>query len=241
MKNGLFLLIISVCLCVLFFKCKKKTAAAPDIGLEYFPVEEKKWIEYDVDSIAYLQLPTVDTIIKKFRIKEQIDSAFYDNQNRLTYKIYRFKKNYDSIIPYSQMNWILQDVWSMNKTNVTAEVVEENVRYIKLVFPLKKDKAWNGNAQNTLGEWNYECIKYDESFIQGSFSFENYLEVQQKYFPTLIHHQEYREGYVKGIGMIYKEITDIKSQNNIGSIPNIFNRIEEGVIYKMTMVNYGKN
>lgn len=237
-----FFILVALILSGLFIQCKKKPAETPpEIGEAYFPFESGRWVEYDVDSLAFLQLPTVDTIIKKFRIKEKADSAFYDNQGRLTYKLYRYKKNFDSAVPYSQMNWVLQDVWVINKTNTQAEVVEENVRYVKLVFPLKKDKTWNGNAQNTIGEWTYECTNYDESFSQNGINYESYTEINQKYYPTLIHHQDYRERYAKGIGMIYKEITDIKSQNNIGTIPNIFNRIEEGVIYKMTAVSYGKD
>jgi hypothetical protein len=85
---------------LLLFSCKKNRELEenPDLGYDYFPLNLGKYIEYDVDSTAYIQLPTADTIIAKYRIKEVIDSIFKDNQNRDTYRITRYKKNYSPTI-----------------------------------------------------------------------------------------------------------------------------------------------
>ncbi len=225
---------------ILFFAgCKKRVIEeAPDLGYDYFPTEVGKFVEYDVDSTAYIQLPTIDTIIKKFRIKVKIDSIFLDNQGRNTMRVVRYKKNYDAVIPYSAMTYVIQDIWAANATKTTAEFVEENVRYIKLTFPVKADKKWNGNVQNTIGDWQYKYVNMDVPLTLGALSFEKTLEVSQLYFPSVISYQNYTEKYARGVGMIYKEIIDIKSQLS-PSIP-IFDRIQEGVIYKMTIVNYGQ-
>src|SRR4051812_16317454 len=79
----------------------------PDLGYDYYPGKVGSYIIYDVDSISYTRLPTIDTFTYKFQIKEKIDTIYTDNQNRPTLKIIRYKKTYSPTIPYSQMTWTL--------------------------------------------------------------------------------------------------------------------------------------
>ena|ERR1700741_3400364 len=227
-----------ICLIVfsLLVSCKKKqNEEAPDLGYDYYPAKVGSYIEYDVDSTAYTPLP-VDTIVAKFRIKEVIEEEITDNQGRPALKIVRYKKNYSATVPYSAMNWTLQDVWTANKTNTTAEVVEENVRFVKLIFPVADAQTWNGNAQNTIGDWQYKYSEMDQPAAYNGLSFEKTVFITQKKTLTALSNQYYVEKYARGVGLIYREIIDVKSQNNIG-VP-IMNRIEEGVVYKQTVVAY---
>ncbi|MFL5752201.1 MAG: hypothetical protein ACJ76F_02245 [Bacteroidia bacterium] len=220
----------------LLLSCKKKeNAEVPDLGYDYYPATIGSYIEYDVDSTAYTPLP-VDTIVSKFRIKEVIEEEITDNQGRPTLKIVRYKKNYSATVPYNLMTWTLQDVWTANKTKTTAEVVEENVRYVKLAFPVADDASWNGNAQNTMGDWEYKYSGMDSPSSYNGLSFEKTVLVNQKKYLTAISYQYYTEKYARGVGLIYKEIIDVKSTHNIG-VP-ILNRIEEGVVYKQTIVDH---
>lgn len=225
---------------VVLSSCKKdpSTAEVPDLGYDYYPATAGSYIEYDIDSTAYTPLP-VDTIYAKFRIKEVIEETFTDNQGRPALKIVRYKKNYSPTIPYSQMSWTLQDVWMSNKTSTTAEVVEENVRFVKLVFPVADDITWNGNAQNTIGDWEYKYSNTDQPAAYGTLAFDKTVQVNQKKFVSLLAYQYYTEKYARGVGLLYKEIIDIKSQHNV-NLP-IMDRIEEGVVYKQTIVDYHIN
>jgi hypothetical protein len=222
---------------LLLFSCKKdgNMPEQVDLGYDYFPVKIGKTLIYDVDSIAYLQ-PSSDTIIEKFRIKETIEAVFKDNQNRDTYKLVRYKKKYQSGIPYDSLDWILQDVWSVNLTFSTAEVNEENIRFIKLIFPITKNSAWNGNAQNNIGEWNYKYTEVHQPLLLNGLQYDSTLTVTQKKESTAIYYKNYTEQYAKGIGMISKEISDytFKVVNGI-LFPGM---IYEGVIYQMKLVEY---
>lgn len=217
---------------------KHNTEGSPDLGYDYYPAKIKSYIIYDVDSIAYRQLPAQDTVVAKFQIKEKVDTLFTDNQGRPTVKIIRYKKKYDPLVPYSAMNWVLlQDVWMANKTNTTAEVVEENVRYVKLVFPAKLNAIWNGNSQNTIGEWDYKYTAFDTPSSYGNLSFQKTLTVTQMYVPTAISLQNYYEKYARGVGLIYKKIEDYQYLQDInGAHPGV---ISEGVFYVMTINFYG--
>lgn len=232
MKKSLIILFSIVLL-----SCKKDNVVPEkvDLGYDYFPVKIGQSLIYDVDSIAYLQ-PSGDTIIEKFRIKESIEAVFKDNQNRDTYKLVRYKKKYQVGISYDQMNWVLQDVWSVNLTSTTAEVNEENRRFIKLIFPIEKNSTWNGNAQNNLGEWIYKYSEVHQPFTLNGLQYDSTLTVTQKKESTAIYYKNYTEQYAKGVGMIYKEVSDytFKVVNGI-LFPG---KISEGVIYKMKLVEY---
>ncbi len=236
-----FFRFITFCLIVAgILSCNKhNTEGAPDLGYDYYPAKIKSYIIYDVDSVVYDPLSIInDTVKYKFQIKEKIDTLFTDNQGRPTIKIIRYKKKYDPNIPYSAMTWVLlQDVWMANKTKTTAEIVEENVRYIKLVFPAKLNVIWNGNAQNTIGQWDYKYTAYDSPSSYGNLSFQKTLTVTQKYFPTAISLQNYYEKYARGVGLIYKKIEDYKYKQ-IGGVaqPGV---ISEGTYYNMTINFYG--
>jgi hypothetical protein len=127
---------------------KDKEVVQVEIGYEYFPDEVGNFIIYQVDSIHYNDFTlSIDTF--KFQIKEKISENFTDLSNRVTQRIERFYRKNET------ENWVLKDVWFSNKTNNSAEKVEENIRFVKLVFPLKKDNEWNGNRYNQLGEKTY--------------------------------------------------------------------------------------
>ncbi|HEY1038738.1 MAG TPA: hypothetical protein VGF30_04995 [Bacteroidia bacterium] len=220
-----------------FISCKKDPVLEdkPDLGYDYFPVNIGKYIIYDVDSTAYRALEG-DTVKAIFRVKEQLEEVFTDNQGRTTYRMVRYKKNYDATIPYDSMQWTLQDVWAVNVTNTTAEVVEENVRFIKLIFPVLENNTWNGNAQNTMEAWDYEYSEVDDHVSYNSVHYENVITVTQKKYSTALGRQLYEEKYAKGIGLIYKEASDYTFKVINGILqPGI---IDQGIIYKMKIVSY---
>lgn len=229
--------IFFIAIFALVLSCKKSRTveAPPDLGYDYFPVTLGKYVVYDVDSTIYNPLSGT-VLYAKYRIKEVIDSTFKDNQGRETFRLSRYYKNYNATIPYNLMSWTYKDAWMLNKTPTTAEEVEENIRYIKLTFPVVKNNKWNGNAQNTIGDWQYKYTEVDKTESIGGFSFEKTLTVIQKHDAPAIYYQHYEEKYAKGIGMIYKEISDYKYKIVNGILyPG---QISEGIIYKMKIVDY---
>jgi len=72
----------------------------------------------------------------------------------------------------------------------------------------------------------------------------NVLFVEQKddKSKNAIHRQYYIEKYAKDIGLVYREIKDLYS-NTIkvvnGAVMPVEQRIEKGVIYKLTYVTHG--
>jgi hypothetical protein len=150
MKKLLFA--FSFC-CLFITSCKKDEPVYVDAGYDYFPVKIGHTLIYDVDSIVYddFFVPTrIDTF--RFQIREVIESQFTDNSGKPALRIERFKRTNDTL------NWNIANVWVANLTATTAERVENNTRYLKLVFAARAGRTWDGNTYNTDDEQIYEYV-----------------------------------------------------------------------------------
>jgi hypothetical protein len=125
----------------------------------------------------------------------------------------------------------------VNADNKSVQVVESNVRFTKLSFPIQEKAAWNGNANNTLGEQQYTYDYIDRAETINGIKFDNVLLVKQKFYDPKIAYQYYFEKYAKGYGLVYREINDVVS-NTINALP-VLKRIESGVIYRQSFVSTG--
>ncbi len=207
------------------------------MGLDYYPTTIGRYVIYDVDSTIYNSL-TQDTTVTKYRIKEKITELFTDNEGQEALRLERFIKKYNPNKSYDSIAWAIKEVWMVNANKKSIQVVEGNVRFTKLIFPIQQGANWNGNAKNTIGEWMYAYEYIDKTESVGSKQLDKVLNVKQKNYRTLISYQNYTEKYAKGVGLVYREITDILSNNVIANVP-VEGRIEDGLIYKQTLVTYG--
>ncbi len=223
----------------MFFSCAKKKIPESSalLGLDYYPTTIGRYVVYDVDSTIYNSLAQ-DTIITKYRIKEKITETFTDNEGQDALRLERYIKKYKPNKSYDSIPWTIKEVWMVNANKKSVQVVEGNVRYTKLIFPIQQGTAWDGNAKNTIGEWVYTYEYIDKAETIGLKQVDKVLNVKQKNYRTLISYQNYNEKYAKGIGLVYREITDILSNNVIANVP-VEGRIEDGIIYKQTLVTYG--
>ena len=75
------------------------------------------------------------------------------------------------------------------------------------------DATWNGNALNTLGDWEYLYKYMDTKEVINGTTFDNVLMVEQKddKSKNAIHRQYFIEKYAKDIGLVYREIKDLYS------------------------------
>ncbi|HSH66175.1 MAG TPA: hypothetical protein VLB84_10340 [Bacteroidia bacterium] len=228
------------------FSCKKEQSQAVDMGYSYFPDQVGHFVVYDVDSFYYNDFTDhIDTF--KFQLKEKIESAFPDNQNRRTLRIERYVKFYDPVKPYSTIPWKLRNVWVANRTDRTAERVEENIRINKLIFPVSSKSSWNGNSQNTLPPVNYSYLFVDLPRTIGKIAFDSVLQVNQQDETNLISKKFYIEKYARNIGLTYKHVIDVQSQPD--GVPDsllpvwiatpIMERVDAGIQYIVTINSYG--
>jgi hypothetical protein len=226
----LILLVVAMLAC-------KKDKPVPDLGYSYFPDKVGHWVIYEMDSTVYDDFNN-DTVHYRYQIRELIESEFNDNQGRRALRIERYRRPYIDTIPYDQLPWTLSRVWAATLTSTTGERVEENQRYVRLIFPTRNGKTWDGNAQNALGFAEYEYEAVDQPYVISTFAFDSTLRVLQENKINLVEHIVYNERYARHVGLIEKNVIDVYDDTIVFGVP-VLDRIRGGVKYTLRLVDYG--
>lgn len=223
--------LILLLLLVTFSGCKKANDNYAAVDYSYFPLKLKRWIIYNVMYIDINEnFGRHDT--SRYQLKEIIDTVFLDNSNRTNYRVERYTR------PGSGYSWEIKDVWFECIADNSAQKVEENIRYVKIRFPVELNKTWNGNIFNTLDEQDYKITSLDtqDTIIQNAFNEvmtvtqEDKLNAIEKYYSI--------EKYAKNIGLVSKQIIDISSAYTSSTIP-IEQRIKVAELYYQDILTYG--
>jgi len=134
------LYLFSIAFLVLFFSsCETMTETLDDetLGYNYAPMEIGNMWEYQNDSIIYTQGgATIDTFSSI--IREEVIDTFRNAENELTYSIARIVKK--DTLPWSQPR-----IWTANKNTNNYIRTEENLKFVKLVFPTQLGASWEGD------------------------------------------------------------------------------------------------
>ena len=231
MKTTVYILLGVV---LFLFSCKKDNEVTPSTrGYSYAALEVGNYIIYDVDSVFYDDFDQSVTPYY-FQIKEVVDSKYTDAEGEEAFKIIRYKK--DTAL---SQNWELQVVWNAKINSTTYQKVEHNKRYVKLIFPVKSGKSWNGNSLNNEGVWDYEYMSVHAPETIGNIPLDSVATVTQfdDGGEILIQRQFYQEKYAAKIGMVYKKVIDIKKafNNQTGFYENSL-----GVDVTYTINTFGK-
>lgn len=237
---------ISILFLVLLLNCKKETIDNVYLGKDFYPLEVGYWQEYKVDSILFNNFTnpvSVDTF--SFFLKEEIESTYKDLNNDLNYRVVRSKKSDSSA-------YTINHVISVKSSSTNIQKVENDLRFIKLVFPIKKDKTWNGNIYiDALDEpsldfynpnkfnWEYVYTDVYHSYEINGFSFDSCVTVIQIDDENLFEKKYSKEIYAKNVGLVYKELLILETQA-APSNHSFIERAENGFILKYSIVDFKK-
>jgi hypothetical protein len=219
----------------LTLSCKDKMEEF-DYGYEYCPVSVGNYKIYNVEEIIY---ENSDTVILNYQIKEQVTELFNINgEDR--YKLERFKRAADTV------PWPIDpdSVWSimLNKSRIIK--IENNTRFIKLVFPVENGKEWDGNAENSRGEDLYYIKNVGKPYTVLSNTFSKTAKVVQNDDSTCISRDRRYEVYAENVGMIYRlkeiyELTDDPATNNAITKKCDYHYIDRGKKTVESLISYG--
>jgi hypothetical protein len=176
-----------------------------DLGFSYQPADVgSEWI-YKVDSFSYDD-NTGSTNIDTFTYwyKEVVAQKLSGNadETERTFLINRFFKYSDSA------EWKQANSWRLIKSNTQIEKIEENISFIKLLFPLASGKKWNGNMANSRDRENYTIIWMDAPFG----GHEQTCKVEQFKEKNLIEEITREEIFARETGLVYKVSDSLNSQ-----------------------------
>ena len=220
-------------LALIVWACKKSDNPSVDLGYNYFPTKIGHWVVYDVDCTGFDLFN--DTIIySQYQIREMVESEFIDAEGRLSQRLERYRRD------TSTLPWTLTDIWYQTRTPLRAEKIEENVRFVRLIYPVDKGDEWDGNAFNTLPEWEYEYTKANKDGAVGALSFDSTLTVMQINDSNIIELDYAQERYAKNVGLYYKRFVDIRHVASSSSPAiSIWNKANDGVFYEFKLNSWG--
>lgn len=218
MKEKFFFCIL--CFLIIISCQKQKDNFNPDFGKDYFPLEIGKYWEYQVDSVIYDPTSIPNKFESSIQFREEITDTLLDNNGEVLYRIERFERRTESDL------WEIKNVFSQQVIGNQAFRIEDNLKYIKMVFPTQQGKNWDGNiffeenlTIEVAGEpieifksWDYRMLAEGQPDSVGVMNFEEVLEIEQADNENLIELRESTEKYAKGVGLVYREMRILDTQ-----------------------------
>lgn len=178
----------------------------PD-GTEFFPVRTGSTFVYKVDSIAYDDngpVQAIDTFY--YQYKEEVGDAFTDDAGRQAYEVRRYFRQDDS------SDWRSVNRYTVQLSANTLQRVEENTRYVKMVFPLRDRLSWDGNMYNNLGFQAYRAQDYGQPYQFNGREVKS-VRVQQWNVENFIEEIRRHEVYAEHIGMVELLFDSLNTQH----------------------------
>src|SRR5450631_4287001 len=120
--------------------CNKSNPLITDTPADYYPMHVGNYIIYRMDSLKYINVGSQDTIIS-YLAKEVVDDSITDNLGRLSYRVIRYLSD-----TTGASGWTPSIAYMVTPLPGSVEVVENNLRFIKLVTPVQDGITWLGNA-----------------------------------------------------------------------------------------------
>ncbi len=249
MKSFHFFLALSFILVVLISSCREGSVNEDfplEMGFEYFPLEVGKYKTYQMDSTVYDFDGAVPIIIESTTfVKEELVDIAIDNEGDTIYILERFERSNFSD------PWIIKDVWSTKVANNRAERFEENIRLIKMVFPLKEGVDFDatlfiddnfvvsvaGEAIEAFKNWTSEIQEIGTSETIGGENFSDIATIIHADDENLIEKRYSQSKYAKGLGLIEREEWILDTQNLTEALP-WEEKAEIGYILKQTIIDY---
>lgn len=226
---------------LLFAGCKKEEdpVALEIPGLDYFPLESGRFVVYEADSTVYSDVPK-DTLYYRYLIKEKIEEKIGEEDGSSLYRLNRYIKWFDPATPYDSMEWKVKEAWLVKANKQRIIVQENNLSYVKLIFPTLQGAQWNGNAFNTMDRVNYRYEGVDQPLSMNGLNFSKSLKVTQ-YLDTAnaIKYDLNIEQFATNVGLIYRQNEHLESNTIIPGLP-VPKRIDKGYTYRLKIINHGK-
>jgi len=207
---------------LLFISCEDETKTLDStlFGYEFFPLEEGKYWIYKMDQTLVKSQGTV-TENSVFYLREDVTESFVNTTGDTIYKIQRsMSDSFDG-------SYVTTDVWTAQITEEAAYRTEENLRFVKMVFPFNVGTTWEGNLFDNLVEvivaeetvqaykdWgDYEVTAKGIAVSVEGNNYDNVVTIDQANVEDNdIEYRIAKEQYAVGVGMIKKELSILDTQ-----------------------------
>jgi hypothetical protein len=183
----------------------------------FYPLQVGRYVVYDVDSITWNNFDCTKKT-RHLQMRYMVADTFTDDAGRPSYRVdVEQRDNPDSA-------WAASQVFYATPTNTSIEVVMQNLRFEKLIFPIRESKQWFGNRAidttepnlSQYGGWVYRYSDYLKPYNNGRLDFGSTVTVvavddsvnNPETMPDAYAERNYfREVYAYAVGMVYREAT----------------------------------
>lgn len=226
------------------FSCTKKSEVFQTDALsDYLPLATGKYITYRLDSTVFTNFGSI-TEIHKYQVKDSVNAQITDNLGRPSFRVYRYIRDSSTANSWTDAQvWTNAGVYYITPLTDQVELIEDNLRFIKLHLPLRDGFTWKGNKylppdpygplynfsnDDNMAEWDFHYDGDSSAFSYAGINYDNVYSVEEAdeaYNVPITDPNAYAaktravEKYAKNIGLIYREYELWEYQPNPGSTP----------------------
>jgi hypothetical protein len=178
--------------------CSKKTEQLETEQLsEYTNLVVGKYITYRLDSLVYTNFGRAEEV-HSYQVKHVIDAQITDALGRPSYRVYRYIRDSSGT-----QSWEPNGTYFVTPLNDQLEVIEDNLRFIKLHMPMREGFSWKGNKY--LPDNAYDFFSHLNSYDADIQLWDYYYD---RFEPTVSHR-----------GKIYNDVWTVEEYDEIINIP----------------------
>lgn len=227
-----------------------------DFGYEYYPLAIGRSWTYQMDSVIYQPgIGRVEKNSSRSYLRETIVDTTTTLAGELQYIVERYYR------PDEQSPWQIAKVFTRSRSETQALETEDNLRFIKMLFPLERGQTWDGHRyfdwtrEFPVGnefvviysDWEYAVTETDQTTELNGKPYQSVVTIQQaNYTEDVIELRVAREKYARNIGLIYREwfIADSQcdyccrgNRSQCAAVP-WEDRAEQGFYLQQTLLSY---
>jgi hypothetical protein len=249
---------------IFIFSCKKKVENFDDTDYQrqrltelIMPLEKGRYITYRLDSTVFTNFGRT-TEIHSYLVKHVVDTLVTDNLGRPSFRIFTYISDTTGTLP-----WQPNGSYFITMLDDRVELIEDNMRVIKIHVPVHDGNTWKGNTylaedpygseynfsnDDNMADWDF----YFDGGLQSSITIQDntydnvYTITENDDVDPVTDSSDYgsvsvsREMYSQNVGLVYRELTMWEQQPNpSGNPPNItYDPYRIGFGIKMWMVDH---
>jgi hypothetical protein len=204
---------------------------------QYLPLQAGKFITYRLDSLVFTQAGRGEET-HYYEEKNIVDAQIADNLGRPAYRVFRYLRDTSRT-----QAWRPSGSYFITPLENSAEVIEDNMRVIKLVAPIAEGKTWKGNRfltsepfgakfnfsnDDAMGDWDFITESTQDTAKFGSQLLNNVItitSIDESLNAPVRDAGAYgartfaTEKFAKGVGSVYQEFIMWEYQPNSGGTP----------------------
>jgi hypothetical protein len=227
LRLGLIILLslMVVTSCKKTVKFTKTSSYSGELTDFWTPLQLGKYVTYRLDSLNFYFYGQLDTITS-YLAKDSIEDTITDGAGNLSYLVVRYLSD------TTGANWTTNETYLVTPFTQNIQMVENNLRFIKLAWPIDNGFSWSGNSylpyapyqdffdfsddsHLTLGNWTYTYQNVDQPYTtpSGALNFDSTISVLQvndsvnvpiTNVNAFASRTYWLETYAKHIGLVYR-------------------------------------